>query len=242
VDLEAIDEHSPRGDHEFVFDPPPGFADLSSDDKAAAAPFVVLRQSGRYDEGLRFYALATPPQRAVIDARVQRGRLRILPNTPDQLRFSLPATVDAGFVGSEILTLSETRAVRLDYADAENHCVWFWVPGRIHTANIKCACPRDQLERYEPLFLEFANKAARGAETATKTWGEIEQERTNDPRRAGLGLRVWGTVVGSTIAGGIVGGIFDLNFELAMAGGAFIGIVIATIVGGRGQGTGDGDE
>ncbi len=230
-----IDERSPRGDHEFVLVPPPGFVDLSSEDKAAAAPFLVLRQAHDDDARFSFVAVAMPPQRAFIEVRVQPGRLRILPTTPDQLRFGLPPSAEVAFVRSEIVTLSQTAAVRLDFVADDNHFVSYYVPGRERTAAIRCACRRAELERYEPLFTEFAVNAARGAETAPKSWSEVERERMNDPRRSFLGLKLGGLVMAFGIAGLVLAATLDLDPSYGIVGGALVGVLVATVRSARRQ-------
>lgn len=218
-----------RGDVEFIFATPPGWIDLSNDDQAAVAPVVALRQSYAGDTQACYYAVDGSPARAEIDVRVGGGKMKIVPNSADRLRFSVPSALGLSCVGAEIVTLSATQAVRLDLEGAGLRHTWYYVPGRLRTALICCRCPRDQLAAYAPLFEAFATAAAHGAETAPETWGEVEERRRADPRRSLFGFKMlaW-TLLGVAIAAA-VGTPLNLNLDLTLIVGVLLGLVLAMI-------------
>lgn len=216
-----------RGDDEFVFSLPPSWIDLSSDDKAASAPLTLLRQTTAEVPPPRFFAIAPPPARAVITVAVGLGVLPIVPNTPDQLRLSMPSSWQ--FVRSDIVTLSNTRVVRLELDDEDVRSTWFYVPGRVRTATIRCECLRAEIERYAPLFEAFATTAAHGAETAPEVWDEVERARDDDPRRQGFRAKIAASIVGGVAIALAIGIPLHVDFEITLAGGAVLGIVIALV-------------
>ncbi len=234
-----------RGDYEFVFAVPDGWIDLSTDDKAAESPVTLLRQLDADGQPPAFCAIARPPAQATnIHVHVRDGLMRIAPDTPDQIRFALPST--ATVLRAEIVTLSQTQAVRLDVDDGPNRRVLYYVPGRLRTAIIRCACPRTEVERYQAMFDEFATTAAHGAETAPETWSEVERARKNDPRRQLFGMKIIGLLLLGLGAAFAIGIPLNLDVNLTLGIGVLLGLVLATVFGLRGAAPmlpgGDGDE
>jgi hypothetical protein len=222
-----------RGDDEFIFAAPPGWIDLSSDEKAAASPLTLLRQSSAGDQA-RFVAIDAPPAHASITAVVRRGVLRIAPHTVDELRQGLRPAQKMSFVRGELVTLSKTQAARLDFDDGELRDSWFYVPGRLRTAVIQCCCPCAQLDHYAPLFAAVAVAAAQSAESAPEVWAEVELARLKDPRRPFFRAKLVGFVFLGVVIAEAIGIPLQLDFELMLGAGALLGMIFAIVWAARG--------